>query len=82
MSKSLRIKQTLKNVIIHASIIIRLYSLVNGPLQIAVNLTITPFFIQTLNLLWFLCMYVCFKLSKIHNLLIIYYMFIYAISTG
>ena len=55
MSKSLRIKKTLKNVIIHASIIIRLYSLVNGPLQIAVNLTITPFFIQT----FMVCLYVC-----------------------
>ena len=82
MFKSLRIKQTLKKVIIHASKIIRLYSSVNSPLQIAVNLTITPFFIQTLNLLWFVCMYVCFKLSKIHNLVIIYYMFIYATSTG
>ena len=82
MFKSLRIKQTLKKVIINASKIIRLYSSVNSPLQIAVNLTITPFFIQTLNLLWFVCMYVCFKLSKIHNLLIIYYMFIYATSTG
>ena len=64
MSKSLRIKQTFENVFMHASIIFKLYSFVNGPLQIAVNLTVTSFFIQILDL----GLFICFKLAKIHNI--------------
>ena len=55
---------------------IRLYSLANGPLQIVVNFTVTPFFIQILDLLWFVCLFVCFKLAKIHNLLTLYVCFL------
>ena len=55
---------------------IRLYSLANGPLQIVVNFTVTPFFIQIVDLLWFVCLFVCFKLAKIHNLLTLYVCFL------
>ena len=55
---------------------IRLYSLANGPLQIVVNFTVTPFFIQILDLLWFVCLFVCFKLAKIHNLRTLYVCFL------
>ena len=48
---------------------ISLYSLANGPLMIVVNLTVTPFFMRIWDLLRFVCMYVCFKLAKIHSLL-------------
>ena len=48
----------------------------NGPLQIVVNFTVTPFFIQILDLLWFVCLFVCFKLAKIHNLRTLYVCFL------
>ena len=41
-------------------------------MQTALNSTATPFFIQILDLLWFASMFVCFRLAKIHNLLILY----------
>ena len=51
---------------------ISLYSLANGPLMNVVNLIVTPIFIHILDLLRFVCMYVCFKLAKIHSLLTLY----------
>ena len=56
----------------HASIIVRISSLANGPLQIAINFTVILFVIQILEL----CLFVCFKLAKIHNLIIfsVYFM--------